>query len=87
MLKKRFHQGEDAEQALEDIILIAKESAENRRKLKEGGVIPLVLGLWRRNLKSRTHLRSEAISALRYIAIASQENKVQKLHLSSLITF
>lgn len=71
------HQGEEAEHALEDIILIAKESVENRRKLREGGVIPLVLGLWQRNVKSRAHLRSEAISALRYIAMDSQENKVQ----------
>lgn len=70
-----FHQGEEAEHALEDIILIAKESAENRRKLKEG-VIPLVIELWQRNVKSRAYLRSEAISTLRCIAIASQENKV-----------
>ena len=56
---------------------MAEGSAENRRKLNEGGIIPLVLGLWQRNVKSRAHLRSQAISALRCMAVGSQENKVQ----------
>lgn len=73
---KRFQQGEEAEHALEDIVVMAEDSAENRCKLKEGGIIPLVLGLWQRNVKSRAHLRSQAITALRCIAIGSQENKV-----------
>lgn len=73
---KQFQQGEEAEHALEDIVLMAEDSVENRRRLNEGGIIPLVLGLWQRNVKSRAHLRSEAISALRYMAIGSQANKV-----------
>lgn len=56
--------------------MVAKENVENRRLLREEGVIPLLLALWQRNVKSRAHLRSEAISALHNIAIASQDNKV-----------
>ena len=74
---KIFQQGEEAEHALEDIVLMSEDSPENRRKLSEAGIIPLVLGLWQRNVKSRAHLRSQAISALRHMAIGSQANKVQ----------
>lgn len=56
--------------------MIAKENVENRRLLREEGVIPSLLALWQRNVKARAHLRSEAIFALHNIAIASQDNKV-----------
>lgn len=67
--------GEEAEQALEDIILVADDSVENRRKLYEEGLLSAVLGLWQRNVKSRAHLRSRAIAALRGMVVDSQENK------------
>lgn len=75
---EQFQQSKETEHALEDILLMAEDSTENRRTLLEAGVIPLVLGVWQRNVRSRAnHLRSGAVSALRGMATGSQENKVQ----------
>lgn len=85
-----MEQDESAEHALQDIILIAEDSDENRRMLYEAGIIPVVLGLWQRNARGRPHLRTLAISALSKMAIGSQENKVHirsktRLFLCSLV--
>lgn len=42
-----------------------------------------MLGLWQRNVKSRAHLRSRAIAALRGMVVDSQENKVKSLSQNS----
>lgn len=67
-----------------DVILMADESLENRRKLLEAGFVSLLIGVWQRNARSRSHqLRSGSLAALRSMAIDSHKNKVTKrLHMN-----
>ena len=76
VLRSICGQVEKNEHALDDIIGLAEENRANRLKLKEGGLMPLVLGLWQRHSKLGTHLRSRALTALRSMAVDSLENKV-----------
>ncbi|CAM6026016.1 unnamed protein product [Sphagnum balticum] len=67
---------EEIEHALDDVTKFAEEDPTYRQKLREVGVIPLILGLWQSHPNSSTHIRHKALKALRMMAVDNIENKM-----------
>jgi hypothetical protein len=72
---------EEIEHALDDVTKFAEEDPTYRQKLREVGVIPLILGLWQSHPNSGTHIRHKALKALRMMAVDNIENKEMMVEL------